>query len=152
MELSNGKITKMDRDTWFWARRYQWYSAGAGFAYTSLNGRTYYLHRMILGLKHGDKRYGDHINFDILDNRKSNLRIVTSKQSAKHRRKPNRRVRASRVQCKYKGVSWSKQKRCWQVRCNGQFGGLFVNLQTAAKKYNTMAQRMDGEFAVLNCI
>jgi hypothetical protein len=44
------------------------------------------LHRWILGLEVGDPRIGDHINGDVLDNRRDNLRIVTPTQSNYNRR------------------------------------------------------------------
>lgn len=48
------------------------------------------MHRYILGLKFGDKRQGDHINHDTLDNRRENLRIVTNRQNSNNRRDQSR--------------------------------------------------------------
>lgn len=48
------------------------------------------LHRWILGLEAGDPRIGDHINGDVLDNRRSNLRVVTPTESNYNRRPWNR--------------------------------------------------------------
>jgi hypothetical protein len=44
-----------------------------------------YMHRWILGLPPGDKRRGDHINRDRLDNRRSNLRVVDMKANAQNK-------------------------------------------------------------------
>lgn len=46
--------------------------------------RDEYLHRIILGLKRGDRRIGDHINRDKLDCRRKNLRITDAKGNAKN--------------------------------------------------------------------
>jgi hypothetical protein len=69
--------------------------------------RLYILHRVILGLAHGDPREGDHINLDKLDNRRSNLRIVTGAQNRQNR--PSSAGSSSR----FRGVFWHKHKRRW---------------------------------------
>jgi hypothetical protein len=45
------------------------------------DGRVKLLHRWVLGLEVGNPLVGDHINRDILDNRRSNLRAVTPTES-----------------------------------------------------------------------
>lgn len=52
------------------------------------NYRTFLLHRVITGAKEGD--VVDHINHDPLDNRKSNLRIVTPAENAQNRKGASR--------------------------------------------------------------
>ena len=42
------------------------------------------VHRWILGLQRGDRRIGDHINGNKLDNRRSNLRIVDASGSSQN--------------------------------------------------------------------
>jgi len=42
---------------------------------------TVYMHRLILGLGHGNPLQGDHRNQDTLDNRRANLRIVTNQKN-----------------------------------------------------------------------
>lgn len=44
------------------------------------------MHREILGLYQGDKREGDHINHNTLDNRRGNVRIVTHQENAHNNR------------------------------------------------------------------
>lgn len=49
------------------------------------------VHRWVLGLGPGRRLVGDHINFDKLDNRRSNLRVLTASLSNMNRRiKPAR--------------------------------------------------------------
>lgn len=50
------------------------------------NQRPISMAREILGLKFGDRRQADHANHDTLDNRRSNLRIVSASQNAINRR------------------------------------------------------------------
>lgn len=58
--------------------------ASHGYAQTFANGRVTVLHRWILGLQVGDKRIGDHVNGDKLDNRRANLRIVDPSGSSQN--------------------------------------------------------------------
>lgn len=64
------------------------------------NGRTCKLHRLIIGAKDGQEV--DHINRNLLDNRRQNLRICT--------RSENLSNRAGYGSSKFKGVSWNKDK------------------------------------------
>jgi len=58
--------------------------------------------RQLLCLKVGDPRCGDHRNHDTLDNRRSNLRIVSNSQNAMNS------FKHKDGSSKYKGVSWDK--------------------------------------------
>ena len=58
--------------------------------------------RRILGLERGDKREADHINHMTLDNRRSNLRIVTNQENNQNR--------------KAKGYSWHKRCKKYEAR------------------------------------
>ncbi len=58
---------------------YRW--VGTGYK----RGTTQYLHRFLMDLPRGDKRQVDHINHDTLDNRRSNIRVVTQSENAKNR-------------------------------------------------------------------
>lgn len=75
------------------------------------------LHRLLLGLEHGDPREGDHVNRDTLDNRRSNLRIATHAQNMQNVARSGNRGSSSR----YRGVGWSKPHRKWKAQA--QIGG-----------------------------
>lgn len=85
-----------------------------------------YMAREILGLKYGDKRQGDHINHDTLDNQRSNLRIVTKQQNQWNQKNP-------------KGYSWDSKlgKYHAYLRVNGKSKhlGYFSNAIDAHEAY-----------------
>lgn len=88
--LSKGKTTILDDEDFLFVAGMQWNFAN-GYARTTIvinsklatfKTKVIYLHRMLMGLKDGDKRRVDHINGDKLDNRIENLRICTQSQNA----------------------------------------------------------------------
>jgi hypothetical protein len=78
--LAGGQVVQVDDADAEWLGRYRW-SLTAGYAATRIDGRIEYMHRMILGLRPGEKDEGDHRNRDRLDNRRSNLRVVTAAEN-----------------------------------------------------------------------
>ncbi len=96
--------------------------------FVARNGQTL-MHRVIMKAKEGEEV--DHINGNSLDNRKSNLRIVTRRQNAQNRH-DNRTSR-------FPGVSWNKGKNKWEcrIRINGhkKHVGYFKNEEKAAQAY-----------------
>lgn len=87
-----------------------------GYASSRVNGDRLpsLLHRVLMGLPPGDVRQVDHINRNRLDNRRSNLRVVTGAQNWQNT--PSR-GRTSR----HRGVSWSAARGKWvaQAQLNG---------------------------------
>jgi hypothetical protein len=89
--LSNGHSAIVDDADFVWLSKWRWYAiwnryTRSFYAYRPIklsNGqqRSLLMHRAILGLEYGDKRQGDHINHDTLDQRRSNLRIVTNQEN-----------------------------------------------------------------------
>ena len=103
------------------------------------------LHRFILDAKSGEEC--DHINGDGLDNRRCNIRIVTSQQNKWNQQKTH----GSSI---YKGVSWEKDRNKWRtgIRINNKdiHLGLFDSEEEAAKAYDAKAIELFGEYAKLN--
>jgi hypothetical protein len=65
------------------------------------------MHRLVLGLNSDKKVFVDHINHNTLDNRKSNLRIVTNSQNLQ-----NLRVRSNN-KSGVRGVCYIKSRKKW---------------------------------------
>ena len=55
--------------------QYRWHITSKKYVRTTINGKIYYLHRLLL--KVDDNKIIDHINQNPLDNRRNNLRIGT---------------------------------------------------------------------------
>lgn len=93
-----------------------WRLHNAGYAHTWVDRgahRGMGMHRLIMGLEHSDGLEVDHINGDRLDNRRSNLRVVTHAENAQNH--PSRRGTSI-----YRGVYRNKRGR-WiaQGKLNG---------------------------------
>jgi hypothetical protein len=69
------------------------------------------VHRWVLGLEHGDRRIGDHINGNRLDDRRSNLRIVDASGSSQNV--------SGRGRSRFRGVYPTRQGR-WQAKVKFQ--------------------------------
>lgn len=99
----------------------------------------------------------DHINHDILDNRRENLRLATSSQNSQNKLKTRDNTKYSQ----FKGVCFyaydgKKLARPWRayIKINGkrQWLGYFQTEADAALAYNEKAKELFGEFALLNDI
>lgn len=103
------------------------------------------LHREIMGNPEG--LVVDHINGDILDNRKYNLRVCTTKENIRNS-KPQEGTST------YKGVSWDKDRNKWiaqiKVDRKGIHLGRFDSEIQAAEAYDNAAINYYGEYARLN--
>jgi len=103
-----------------WILAYRW-SFSNGYAVRTLRlgkdrSTKVRMHREIMGLARHDPREVDHINRNPLDNRRSNLRVVTSALNAQN--KPSSRGSTSR----FRGVCWDAAKGKWlaQAKLNGR--------------------------------
>lgn len=141
----------VDREDYPYLSQFNWFVDRKGYALRSLprNGGQSLkvrLHRELIGAKKGE--IVDHINRDKLDNRKSNLRIVTPSQSCMNQglRKDN--------QCGYRGVSYRKDSGKWRAWINIDHKrthlGSYTTADEAALAYNVAAMKYFQEYAVLN--
>lgn len=117
-----------------------------------INGKrrlTIAMHRVIMGDKDG--QVVDHINGDILDNRRENLRFATNSQNRMNTRKS--------VNCssQFKGVYWSSKANKWCAKISvperekrHKHLGSFTCEHEAGHAYNKAAIEFFGDFACLN--
>jgi hypothetical protein len=146
--LSQGRVSIVDDEDYELVNQFNWYyrkgSTDKGYARRTANRKSVYLHRFILGAQ--PKEIVDHINGNTLDNRKSNLRIVSVRQNVL-----NSGVYGT---SKYKGVTIHKKTGLYRARIvvNGKelSLGYFDNEKDAAIAYNAAANKYFGEFARIN--
>lgn len=156
IDLGNGVYAMVDIDDFPRLSQWLWHvrkSGGKPYAKRSGNdnGRIYpiYMHRVIMNCP--DNLTVDHINGDVLDNRKANLRICTGSENLRNTAK-----RAGGTS-RYKGVCRIKDRPgFWQahiVHEGKQYNlGTYETEHDAAYAYNNAARHLHGEFGRLNQI
>jgi len=150
--LTQGKFAKIDDDDFEKISFCKWnFNCGYADGNKRVDGKFKHIkmHRVILCAPKG--YYVDHINHDMLDNRKENLRICTSSQNV------GNSVLSKRSKTGFKGVyygpSYSKQKPYMAHICKNRkliHLGMYATIEEAAEAYNKKAIELFGEFANLN--
>lgn len=155
--LTQGKFAIVDPDRYDELAGYKWFAVRSprgsyALRMVKANGgpvkqKSVRMHRVVLKAPRG--KFIDHINHNGLDNRRANLRICTTEQNTWNKRKQR-----GRYSSKYKGVSWSKTEKKWQVRITCKRRkisiGYFHDEKAAARAYDRRAKQLFGDYAALN--
>lgn len=146
--MTQGKIAICDADMYEIVRQHQWRPDGFGYPCMQIERRTYLLHRMVMERIYINIDQIDHINHNILDNRRINLRKATSYQNMAN-------IALTKAnKSGFKGVQWDKKRNKWhaQIKSHGKVThlGNFFCIIKAAKAYNEAAKKIHEEFAWLN--
>jgi len=150
IKLTRGYETIVDAEDYEELNKHKWYCCSRGYArrhiYKNQKGGSLFMHRIVNQTPEGLQT--DHIDRDKLNNRKSNLRTVTHQQNAMNQTSYKNSTSI------YKGVWWDKQRNGWQAQIghNGKHTclGIFSNECDAARAYDKAAEKLFGEYAVLN--
>ena len=126
----------------------KWSFRNDGYAFGTAKGRPIYMHRVIMQEPKGYEV--DHINWNRLDNRKCNLRLVKKSENV-----INRPVRAT-SKSGYRGVHWCNTYQKWiaKIMLNQKsfFIGRFDDKKEAALAYNERAKELFGEYCYQNVL
>ena len=151
--LTQGKYAIVDATNFEIVNQYKWHYHCSGYA--ARRGRlgesmVVYLHQMLLAYNHTTHQV-DHINCNRLDNRCSNLRIVTRSQNCMNRNKQK-----TKTSSQYKGVYYCSTEDKWRsvIEFNNKKKhlGRFLTEIEAANAYNNAASELFGQYARLNVI
>lgn len=121
--ISKGKKYRIliDEGDYETVSKHKWWIKNERYIYTQLGRNTIHLHRFVLN--YSGELQVDHINHNTLDNRKSNLRIVTISQN---------NINKANI---YSGVRPYKDKYRARIKLNGKeiHIGIFKTLKEAMK-------------------
>jgi len=141
---TKGEQILVDDDQYDTLTARSWYITTRGYACASLHGKLVFMHRIINNTPKG--MITDHINRNKLDNRKSNLRTVTTFQSETN--KPLLKTNKSGVT----GVH--KVKQGWRaiITINGKArhlcqGSILEKVESTYKSYKVVA-----DYAKFHCV
>ena len=134
-----------DKEDYDKVKQYHWYKEATGYIRAS-NKERIFLHRLIMG--NPDNMVIDHKNHNLLDNRKSNLRIVTNSQNAMNK------VIVSNNTSGVTGVVWVKDMQQWraEIKINMKtiYLGFFNNKDDAIAARKSAEEKYFGEYSYDN--
>ncbi len=152
INLGNSLFALVDSEDYESLNTFVWHVRSDGYAVrnktkaeSSIRGLIR-MHRQVLNVD--NTTHVDHVNGNILDNRRSNLREANDFQNS-----GNQKIRKNNTSG-YKGVVWDKRDEKWLAQISisgkGKYLGRFDTVEQAAKSYDEAARLYFGEFAALN--
>lgn len=146
LPLHGGSAALIDDEDYERCSRYAWHRHNRGYAHAQVDGKKVLLHRFVMNAVPGVKV--DHRNRNKLDCQKANLRPATQAENTRNSGPKHWNTSG------YKGVSWSKTKRKWQVQIciegKQTYVGRYDDIVEAAMAYDAKAREQYGEFAFVN--
>ena len=103
--------TKVDKEDYLRLKDYLWLFAARGRVVTTGVHKIYPTHLSHMVLKPKRGFVIDHINHDLLDNRRRNLRHLTNADNVRHRKGPPKNNTSGVL-----GVSYQKSAKLWRAR------------------------------------
>lgn len=123
--------------------RHSWHVMSTGYVRATIDGRHVTIHRYLMKPP-STKVYVDHVNGDPLDNRKSNLRLVSPRENTWNAKGQSQSL------SRFRGVSFQKSTNSWLaiLTCDGvrHYIGKFYTEEDAALAYDVVARSLYGEY------
>lgn len=153
IELTQGQVAIVDNEDYEYLNQFKWYAHWSprlngyyavrhqhlGYSNGERKQKMIIMHRIIVNAPNG--KVVDHKNHNALDNRKSNLRIVSQRQ--------NNQNKKSKGTSKYPGVHWEMKRNKWraniQLEGKSKHLGYFDDEREAAKAYENACREIIGE-------
>lgn len=154
IQLTRNQVALIDDEDFDLINQHKWFSVSprqknyrhTWYAACKIQGRHVTMHNLLLNPPKGS--VADHIDHNGLNNRRTNIRISTTRENSWNTNKHKN------CTSKFKGVSWNKEKSKWQARIciNGREThlGWFHDEVLAANTYDFVACQFFGDFAKLN--
>lgn len=135
----------VDIDDFYRVRQHCWYKNDSGYFVTTIKGKKKFLHRFIMGFPKGKKVDHIHGEGSKYDNRKGNLRIVTSSQNSINKKKLSNNTSG------VTGVIWNKATNKWVAKLKFQKRninlGSYENFDDAVKARKEAEKKYFKEYA-----
>lgn len=150
VKLRNKKASvpmKVDDYDYEMLSKHRWCFDSHGYPMTGrkVDGKhkNYWAHKVIMECP--ESMTIDHIDRDVLNNQRSNLRIASKAENARNRKMHRGNTSG------YKGVSWKAKNKKWQAQITkdgkGKYLGLFSSPIDASNAYQEAAKELFGEYA-----
>lgn len=151
IKIAGGEIALVDAVDAHLVRQYRWHHGGTRNRYVVAYARTgrgkpkIYLHRLIMAAAPGE--IVDHIDGDPMNNRRSNLRLVSRSENAVN-------LTHTRNETGFRGVAFFPAQKKYQGRVQKD-GGVFrgpyrKSPEQAASDFDAMARGLFGDYATFN--
>jgi hypothetical protein len=156
--LTQGKYALVDDENYTWLNQYNWccskstnkkskkvyYRAVRG-TYNPITKKknSIQMHREILAAREGEVI--NHINGNMLDNRKANLRILTRRQCYQNQT-------GKECTSKYPGVSWRENKQKWEASIFHKGKTIYLGQYTSEDEAYQIYKKMCNQLAEENTI
>jgi len=147
IDIAGGSVALVDPEDAHLVRQYRWHRGGTKNRYAAANidGKTTYMHRVIMATVPGE--IVDHIDGDPLNNRRSNLRLVSRSENAANMTNTSNATG-------YRGVAYFPEKRKYQGRLQKD-GGVYrgpyrKSPEQAANDFDALARGLFGQCATYN--
>ena len=153
--LSQGLVALVSDEDYEYLSQWKWYAAKCSGGYYARRmdhktGKLIYMHRVITSAP--PDLVPDHINYNTLDNRRENLRLLTSTENLKNRSPQKRHDLGKRFVAGYRGIRHF-EGRYWraQIHINGKSVhlGTFPTAEAAARAFDAAVKKY-GKDAPLN--